>query len=208
MQDPSPENVTSRSLLGRLRHEPRDEAAWNDFAQRYGRMIRGWCRHWGLRELDAEDVAQNVMIQLSRQMQRFEYDRNGSFRGWLKTVAYRAWCDFLSQRNRQNDNGSGDSNVLQLLNSVAARDEFLEQMEQEWHRELLDEAMSRVRQRVQPHTWEAFRLMTQDGLSGQQVADQLDMKVGAVWVAKSKVQKMLHGEIKLLQALEEAQVRA
>jgi RNA polymerase sigma-70 factor (ECF subfamily) len=81
-------------------------------------------------------------------------------------------------------------------------------MEREWQRELLHEAVCRVQRRVQAHTWEAFRLMTQQGLSGQDVAEQLDMKVGAVWVAKSKVQRMLHDEIKTLQALEDAQLRS
>ena len=203
-----PDASTSRTLLGRLRLEPRDQAAWSDFVQRYGRMVSGWCRHWGLDTQDADDVTQNVLLQLSRQMKRFEYDGDGSFRGWLKTVAYRAWCDFLEQRTRRNDKASGDTAVMQFLNSIAARDEFLQQMEAEWQRELLHEAMCRVRPRVQAHTWEAFRLMTQEKMAGQQVADQLGMKVGAVWVAKSKVQKMLHREIQLLQELEEAQMRA
>jgi RNA polymerase sigma factor (sigma-70 family) len=191
---------TSPTLLSRLRHSPRDQTAWQDFVFRYGEMIHRWCQHWGLQKVDAEDVAQNVLLELSRQMSKFEYDPSGSFRGWLKTISYRAWCDFLSRRR---DVASGDSNVLQILHSVEARDDLLEQLEEEWNRELLEEAMKLVRQRVQSHTWEAFRLMTQENLSGQEVADRLAMKVGAVWVAKSKVQRMLQEEIRRLDVLEQ-----
>lgn len=194
----SAEHRTSPTLLGRLRAQPRDEAAWNDFESRYGRMIREWCRRWGLQPLDAEDVAQDVMVQLARQMAAFQYDPAGKFRGWLKTVAYRAWCDFLASRRKRGDQGSGDTGVLDLLETAGAERKFVAEMEEEWNRELLEEALRRVRARVRPHTFEVFRLMTQDDLSGAAVAERLGMNVGAVWVAKSKVQKMIHEEIQKL----------
>jgi RNA polymerase sigma-70 factor (ECF subfamily) len=190
---------TNPTLLSKLRRAPRDQLAWQDFVARYSPLVQEWCRHWGLQRADADDVLQNVLLELSRQMSRFEYDPSGSFRGWLKTVTYRAWCDFLERRRR--DVGSGDSVVLQLLHSVEARDNFLKQFEEEWDRELLAEAMQAVHRRVQAHTWEAFRLMTHENLSGPEVAARLGMKVGAVWVAKSKVQRMLLEEIRRLDVL-------
>lgn len=190
---------TSPTLLGRLRLSPENQSAWNEFVERYGPIIQGWCRHWGLQTVDAEDVTQNVLTQLSRQMRRFEHDpTKGSFRGWLKTIAYRAWCDFLDQRRRQDDQGSGDTAVLQMLSTVEAREHLLNQMEEEWNRELLEQAMDQVRQRVQPHTWEVFRLMTQENFTGPEVAEKLEMNVGAVWVAKSKVQKMIYQVVREL----------
>ena len=76
------ESRTSASLLARLRAAPADQAAWAAFVDRYGRKVYGWCRHWGLQEADAEDVTQNVLIELARQMAKFEYRTSGSFRGW------------------------------------------------------------------------------------------------------------------------------
>ena len=49
---------TSPTLLGRLGCVPTDQAAWGAFAERYGRKIYGWCRHWQVQEADAEDVTQ------------------------------------------------------------------------------------------------------------------------------------------------------
>ncbi len=202
------EHHTSPTLLGRMRRTPPDQAAWSDFEQRYGKMIRRWCQRWGMQPSDAEDVTQDVLLALSRQMDRFEYDPDGRFRGWLKTITYRAWCDFLERRRRRRDAASGETVVMRLLESQEAQDDFLKQWEEEWKRELLEEAMKRVQGRVQPHTWEAFRLLTQDGLSGADVAAKLAMKPGAVWVAKSKVQKMIQQEIRRLEPHEHMEADA
>src|SRR5437762_7758750 len=75
---------TSPTLLGRLRTDPADQAAWGEFVARYGPKIYGWCRQWNLQETDAQDVTQNVLFRLLRRLQAFEYDPARSFRGWLR----------------------------------------------------------------------------------------------------------------------------
>src|SRR5690242_3269327 len=145
---------TSPTLLGRLRDSPADPGAWNAFVERYGRKVYAWCRRWGLQEADAQDVTQNVLLELARQMRGFEYRPGGSFRGWLKTVAHRGWCGFLSGRQAVFA-GRGDA-ALDQLSSPAAGTDLLQRLEEECDRELLEEAMARVRLRVQPHTWQAF----------------------------------------------------
>jgi DNA-directed RNA polymerase specialized sigma24 family protein len=82
---------------------------------------------------------------------------------------------------------------------VAAGEDLLKQLHDECDRELLEEAMARVRLRVQPHTWQAFVLTALEGQSGAEVAARLRLKVGTVWVARSKVQKMLHDEVRRLE---------
>jgi RNA polymerase sigma-70 factor (ECF subfamily) len=189
---------TSPTLLGRLSRLPPDEAAWSEFSARYGRKIYGWCRHWELQQADAEEVTQEVLLKLARKMATFSYDPSRSFRAWLKTVAHHAWRDFLDSR-RQPGNGSGDTQVLEMLHQVAAGDSLVEHLDDEFARELLDEASARVRLRVQPHTWEAFRLLAIEGQSGAAAALKLNMKVATVFVARSKVQKMIEEEVRRLE---------
>src|SRR5262249_7646000 len=177
---------------------PTDQAAWDEFVERYGRKIYAWCRQWGLQEADAEDVTQNVLVDLARQMRTFTYQPSGSFRGWLHTVAYRAWCDLLESR-KPAATGPGDTGVLQLLYSVEARDDLLKHLAEEADRELLDEAMKRVQPRVEPRTWEAFRLTALERLSGAAAAEKLGMQVAAVFKAKNRVQKMLQAEVEQLE---------
>ncbi len=187
---------TSSTLLRALRNNPTDQSAWVRFVDRYGPLIYRWCRLWGLQEADAEDVTQNIMVELLRQMRTFVYDPAGSFRAWLRTVAYRGWCRFIDSRRRTvaGDTAGG----MEQLRSDMAREDFLRELEQESDRELLERAVAVVRPRVQPHTWEAFRLMAVEGRSGAEVAEQLGMKVGTVFVARGKVQKMLREEIQRL----------
>jgi RNA polymerase sigma-70 factor (ECF subfamily) len=192
--DSADEPRTSATLLGRLREVPADQAAWSEFVDRYGPAIYGWCRYWRLQEADAQDVTQEVLAQLARKMRAFSYDASGSFRGWLKTLAHHAWQDFLTSRKRAGG-GSGDTQALEALYAVEARADLLVRLDEEFDRELLDEAAARVRGRVEPRTWEAFRLLAMDGYSGSQAAERLGMRVATVFVAKSKVQRMLQEEI-------------
>lgn len=190
-------SATNVTLLGRLRRDPTDQEAWNAFVDRYGRKIYAWCRRWTVQEADAQDITQNVLLDLARQMRAFEYRPGGSFRGWLKTIAHRAWCDFLTARQRTIVGGG------EALLTQPAGDDLVKALEEECDRELLDEAMVRVRLRVQPHTWQAFVLTALDGHAGADVAKQLGMKVGTVYVARGKVQKMLQDEVRRLETAEE-----
>src|SRR5262245_12578742 len=142
---------TRVSLLGRLRRDPGDPAAWQEFVEHYGGKIYGWCRVWNLQEADAQDVTQNVLLRLSQKMGEFQYDPTRSFRAWLKTLTHHAWSDFLEVRRRPGQ-GSGDSQVMRLLDTVEARDDLMKRLDEEYDRELLREAMARVRLRVAPQT--------------------------------------------------------
>ena len=189
---------TRMTLLSRLRKDPTNEVAWGEFVEHYGRKVFGWCRKWHLQEADAEDVTQNVLVKLAEKMRDFVYDPSRSFRGWLKTITHHAWTDFRESRDRAGV-GSGDSHMLGLLDSVEAREDLLKQLDDEFDRELLEEAMNRVRLRVAPQTWQAFQLTAIDGLSGAEVSNRIGMQVAQVYVAKRRVQKMLEAEVRKLE---------
>ena len=59
---------------------------------------------------------------------------------------------------------------LELLHTVEAREDLVRRLEEEFDRELLDEATARVRLRVAPRTWEAFELTAVEGQSGAEAA--------------------------------------
>jgi RNA polymerase sigma factor (sigma-70 family) len=199
----SPDNPsqTSITLLGRLRHDPKDQAAWSSFVARYQPRILEWCRRWRLQESDAQDVSQSVLLKLSRLMATFVYDPSRSFRGWLKTITRHAWCDLVDERKRTGV-GSGDSRLGELLDNIEAGNSLVEQLQEEYRCELVDEAMARVRPRVAPRTWDAFRLTALEGCTGAAAAAQLQVKVTHVFVAKSEVKDMIRKEIRRLERSE------
>jgi RNA polymerase sigma-70 factor (ECF subfamily) len=197
--------TTSPTLLHRLRQAPSDQDAWRELVRRYGPRIYQWCLRWRLRETDAEEVTQTVLVKLADKMCTFSYDSSRSFRAYLKTLTHYAWCDLLASRQRP-DAASGGTGIHDLLDSVQARDDLVKHLEEEFDQELLTEAMLRVARRVEPRTWEAFRLTALEGLSGADTAAKLGMKVATVFVARSKVQKMLQAEVQRLEEGEKGDV--
>jgi RNA polymerase sigma-70 factor (ECF subfamily) len=88
---------------------------------------------------------------------------------------------------------------LGLLETVEAGDDLVQRLDEQFDQEVLAEAQTRVQQRVEPHTWEAFRLTALEGLSGAEAATRLALNVATVFKAKSKVQKMLQEEVAWLE---------
>jgi RNA polymerase sigma factor (sigma-70 family) len=192
---------TSLTLLGRLRHDPKDQAAWVEFVARYEPKIVQWCLRWRLQESDARDVTQNVLLKLHGLLAKFAYDPGKSFRAWLKTLTHHAWRDLVDERKRGGI-ASGDSRIGEFFASLEAGDDLVRHLEEEFHRELMDQAMVRVRPRVEPRTWDAFRLTALEGCSGAAAAAELEMKVARVYVAKSEVKAMIRREVRKLEGTE------
>jgi RNA polymerase sigma-70 factor (ECF subfamily) len=182
-------------LLTLLRQDPSDQAGWEEFVERYGRHIYRWCRRWKLQDADAEDVTQDILVKLLQKLRAFAYDPSRSFRGWLKTVAHHAWRDFVDSRRR----AAGDSQAQELMLTLEAREDLARRLEEAFDLELLEAAKARVRLRVASHTWEAFRLLALEGLPVAEVAARVHLQVAMVYVAKSKVQKMLREEMRRLE---------
>ena len=192
------DSSTSLSLLNRLRHSGSDDDAWRELVLRYGPKILDWCRCQRLQDADAQDVTQAVLLKLVERMRNFEYDpAKGTFRAWLQTLTHHAWYDAVARRRRVT--GSGDTAIKEQLESIPARDDLVKRLAEEFDREVLEEAAARVRLRVAPHNWEAFRLLTQEGHSVAEVARLTNLQVAMVYVAKCKVQRMLRDEVRRLE---------
>jgi RNA polymerase sigma-70 factor (ECF subfamily) len=199
MQSDDSVRRTRASLLLRLRQGPDDAAAWREFVRLYGPLIYSWCRHWQVQPADAEDVTQEVLLTVADRLRTFTYDPDRRFRGFLRTIAQHAWSDLVQARRRAVP-ASGDSAVAAVLDSVPARDDLAARLEAAFDQELFDLACASVRERVEPHTWEAFRLTALEGCSGAEAGARLGMEVGTVFKAKSKVQKMLREAVERLES--------
>jgi RNA polymerase sigma factor (sigma-70 family) len=186
---------TSSTLLHAVALVPMDQAAWSRFVDRYRPKIANWARHWGLQDADVEDVTQAVLAELAGRLRRFQYDPARSFRGFLKKLVRDAHLDALSAR-RRTVGGGGES--LQLTAGLEARDDLVGRLEAEFDLELLEEAQRRVRERVEPQTWNAFFLTAVQGRPAPEAASALGMRVGTVYQAKSSIIAMLRDEVRKL----------
>src|SRR5438093_11617398 len=83
-------NTTPVSLLERL-HQPNEQQAWEQFVELYTPLLYHWARRTGAQPTDAADLVQELFLLLLRKLPEFTYDRQRSFRAWLRTVAHNHW---------------------------------------------------------------------------------------------------------------------
>jgi RNA polymerase sigma-70 factor (ECF subfamily) len=61
---------TRASLLGRLKNWD-DRESWEDFAQTYSRLIRGFAMQFGLSEAEAKEVEQETLLSVAKTIHTF-----------------------------------------------------------------------------------------------------------------------------------------
>lgn len=194
---------TRVSIFTQLKRD--EEAAWSRFVDEYGPMIVAWCRRRSLTEAETADVTQSVLLKLLMVMRESRYDhRKGSFRSWLKTVTNNAVRDVM-RSNQRSGRGTGDSVLLRQFHALQASpslDDLNECIDTEYQQMTLREAECRVKQRVRDFTWRAYEMTAIEGRPAREVADALNLKIAEVYVAKSRVIRMLREEVQRIEACE------
>ncbi len=185
---------TQESLLARVQGRG-DEAAWQDFVAIYRPVVYRLARKRGLQHADAEDLAQRVLMAVSRAIGSWEADAaRGPFRCWLATIARNAILNALTRRPP--DAGVGGTTVLELLQEHPQPDDATcADLQQEYRRALFRWAAGRIREEFTPETWNAFWLTTAEGLGVEQAAAAMGKSRGAVYAARSRVMRRLRSEI-------------
>lgn len=198
--DDSP--LTRASLLIQLRDGDNADA-WHEFVTLYGPVVYGFARKRGLQDADAADLMQDVLRSVSTAIGRLEYDRKqGTFRGWLFTITRNKVFNFLSAR-RIRPQAAGDTATNRVLETHAETVDGADDWEREYQRRLAAIAMEKVRAEFQESTWQAFWQTAVEGRPVAEVAQQLSLSPGALYVAKSRVLARLKQEVDQLRRQEE-----
>ena len=181
---------TRESLIARL-PDHADSAAWQEFVDLYEPLIYGIGRRHGLQPNDAKDLVQEVLTAVAGSIGRFEADpKRGRFRTWLFRVARNQALIQLRKLTRQPTAG-GDGEIEVALKThedpVSAETEF----DAAFRRRAFRWAARRVREVVQPNTWECFARTAINGETPSNVAEDLGLDVGAVYLARSRVMARL-----------------
>lgn len=192
-------STTSPSLIAGLAEGPANATAWAEFVRVYFPHVLRWCRAHGLQEADAADVAQEVLLWLCRKAETLRDGHVRSFRAYLKRVVLSAVSDW-SDRRRADRLATGDSDVQERLWSMPAREDLAARIEAAYDVELLEIALREVESRVQPRTWQAFRMLALEDRTGADVAAELGIEINTAYVARAKVQRMIRAVIDRLEA--------
>jgi RNA polymerase sigma-70 factor (ECF subfamily) len=176
--------TTSVSLLDRLR-QPGEQEAWERFVDLYTPLLFYWASRAGLSEPDAADLVQDVLLVLVQKLPEFSYDRQRSFRGWLRTVTRNKWRD---QRRRLAGEANRDLVDLTQLPDHEDPEAF---WETEYRQYLARRAMELMRAEFQPTTWKACWEVVVSGRPAGEVAAELGISIDSVYAAKSRVLRRL-----------------
>ncbi|TWU57994.1 RNA polymerase sigma factor [Rubripirellula reticaptiva] len=187
-----PQPTTRPSLLVRLK-DTRDHEAWTDFHAVYEPVIYAMCRRRGLQDADAREIVQEVLMAVSRSIANFTNHGDGTFRGWLSRITRNATIDALrkSASRRETIDASGVMRHLEIIAADNVNDETTEEFDWDRRQQLFRWAAAEVRQRTGETNWIAFWKSSVDGLSISDVAKELGIGEGAVYVARCRIIKRI-----------------
>jgi RNA polymerase sigma-70 factor (ECF subfamily) len=186
---------TSLSLLERLRAEPNDEA-WRRLDAIYRPLIQRWLLRWPSLGDEVEDVVQDVMAVVLRELSSFQRQRKGSFRSWLRTITAHRALAHNHARQRQPRTVGAPLEECPLGQLQDPNSELSLLWDQEHNRHVLRRLLELIEPMFEDATLAAFRRVVFYEVETARAAEELGLSVAAVWLAKSRVLKALRQEAK------------
>ena len=197
---------TRASLLRRLR-DLADSDSWRTFFETYWRLLYHVALKAGLNDAEAQDVVQETVIAVARQMPDFRYEpANGSFKQWLLLITRRRILDHLRRKYRTaggiravaDETGKTPEN---LASSAPTPDAAIDAAwEEEWRENIYQTALARVRERVHPKSFQAFDYCVLQGVSAREAGRLLGLNAAQVYMAKHRVSSSLKRAVADLEA--------
>lgn len=187
---------TPPSLLQRLREHPDDGEAWQRFDSLYRPLLQTWLRRYSVRPQDADDLVQQVLEVVVREMPNFHYDaEKGKFRGWLRGILVNRLRDFWrSQKGRPLATGNSDFYDKVLNQLEDPKSDLSRLWDQEHDQHVAQQLLAVVKPDFSSTTWQAF-LRVMGGEKAIELARDMKISVNAVYLAKSAVLKRLRREM-------------
>jgi RNA polymerase sigma-70 factor (ECF subfamily) len=187
---------TSRSLLDGAKRD--DPLAWERVVRLYAPLVASWCRRAGVAEQDLGDLLQDVFTAVAGHLTRFRKEQPGdTFRGWLQVIVRNKVRDYFRRRAGEPAAAGGTEAALQFqqIPDPNALDNVPECSDDLIYDELLLNALQSIRSEFHERTWQAFWCVVVEGRTAVDAGAEMDMKPGAVRVAKSRVLLRLRREL-------------
>ena len=191
---------TRRSLLTRLKNWD-DQESWKEFFDTYWKLIYGVAIKAGLNDAEAQEVVQETIIAVAKQMEGFKYDPQiGSFKGWLlHTTQWRINDQFRKRR--------GDAGIIRREYRNSTRTATIERIpdpatpnleaiwEQEWRNSMFAAAIEKVRRRVDARQYQIFDAYVIKQWPVKKIVAMLGVTSGQVYLAKHRISELIKKEL-------------
>lgn len=193
---------TRVSLVAGLR-DPADGRSWEYFRAHYWGLLVGYAKSRGLGPHEAEEVAQETLIAVSRNIGSYEYQPGkSSFKAWLRGIVRHKVADQWRKRARQPDTTSlGDG-----TDHCAAPDDAPDEVwERQWQMDLVAAAVEKVRFSVSADQFRLWHECTVRCVPAREVAKTFGVSAACVHVAAFRIRARITREARAMEkAMEKA----
>ena len=207
-EEPEDSIQTRWTLIARLK-DLDDQESWRVFFDTYGGLIYGVAIKSGLSHAEAQDVVQETVISVSKNMKSFKADPAvGSFKSWLLTLTRWRIVDQFRRRGRElhpSPAASPQSETRFEETSFEARiadpaANVLDRIwEEEWERHVIAAALEKVKQQVSARHYQVFYVLAIKQVPPAKVAATLGLPVDQVYLIKHRLTKIFETAIKAVE---------
>src|SRR5687768_3981700 len=193
--------ATRHSLVDRLVNLE-DRRRWQEFFERYWKLIYGVARRAGLNDAEAQDVVQETVITVAKNISKYERTA-GSFKNWLLHMTRWRIADQFRKRapgdlprREQGDDSHRDTATIERIPDAI---DVAAVWQEEWERHVLDAALQRLKRRLDPRHYQIFDCVALKEWPAAKVARELGVNVARVYLVKHRAAAMLKKEIAAIQ---------
>ncbi|MEL6110515.1 MAG: sigma-70 family RNA polymerase sigma factor [Planctomycetota bacterium] len=166
-----------------------EDDAWTEMDGIYRPLIRGWLGRFRLQPNDADDITQEVLSVLVRQIRNFRHNgRLGAFRNWLRTTTVNVARNQL--RKHQAAIGANDLQVT-LEQLEDPKSHMSREFDAQHNRHVVAFLLDEIQKEFATTTLEVFRCHVVEGSSVAETADRLGVSHATVHTSKSRVLRKL-----------------
>jgi RNA polymerase sigma factor (sigma-70 family) len=216
--------ATRASLLNRLKDQS-DQSSWQEFFDIYWRLIYSVAVKAGLNDPEAQDVVQETVISVARNVGEFRYDpKVCSFKTWMLRLTRWRILDRLRQREREAAGLGhrihvGHDGALATSEQTTDRTSTLDRLpapgeldlekiwNEEWQKTTMETALAAVRMQISPEHYQAFDLYALKRLPVAKVARLVGMSIPRVYLAKHRIAALLKAEVRRMESTPPGQDR-
>jgi RNA polymerase sigma factor (sigma-70 family) len=192
--------ATRRSLVERLTNW-QDQQHWQEFFETYWRLIYGVARKSGLTDAESQDVVQETVITVAKNITKYEREA-GSFRGWLLHITRWRIADQFRKRAPQTAQArsrGGSSRGTATIERIPDGFDLAATWEEEWQRHIFQAAMERLKRKVDSKHYQIFDCLAVKQWPAPKVAASLGVGIAQVYLVKHRLSAQLKKEVAILE---------
>ncbi|MDB6032923.1 MAG: rna polymerase sigma factor region 2 [Verrucomicrobiales bacterium] len=201
------EQATRQSLLEKLQVAGGKDG-WEEFYETYSPMIVNFAMREGLSASEAEDVLQETIISVYKQMPEFTYNRQqGSFKSWLYQLVRWRIADQFRDRAPDSPARPGNSHAPSSDRTATIEripdpngNELDAIWQDQWQRTALDKGLERLKKKVKTKHYQIFDLVIVQGRPMREVAESCGTTVANVYLIRHRLRGLLKKEVERVES--------